>query len=88
MRRAGPTSLLASPPGLPLGGQLQPQLDNAAYGAKTPMCSFIAAMVIMICLLVLTPYLHNMPKVILASIVIAALCLVELDEVASLFHSK
>jgi anti-anti-sigma factor len=53
------------------------------------MCNFIAAMVIMICLLVLTPYLYHMPKMILASIVIvAALSLVEFPEFVYLFRTN
>jgi MFS superfamily sulfate permease-like transporter len=73
----------------PAVGSFSRSATNAAYGAKTPMCNFIAAMVVMICLLVLTPYLYYMPKVILASIVVvAALSLVEWPEFVYLFRTN
>ena len=73
----------------PAVGSFSRSSTNAAYGAKTPMCNLIAAMVIMVCLLVLTPYLYNMPKNILAAIVVvAALSLVELPEFVYLFRTN
>ena len=73
----------------PAVGSFSRSATNAAYGSKSPVCNFVTAMVIMVCLLVLTPYLYNMPKVILASIVIvAALSLTEWPEVVFLWKTN
>ena len=73
----------------PAVGSFSRSATNAAYGAKSPVCNFVTAMVIMICLLAMTQYLYNMPKVILASIVIvAALSLVEWPEFVYLLRKR
>ena len=73
----------------PAVGSFSRSATNAAYGSKSPMCNFVAAMVIMVCLLVLTPYLYDMPQNVLAAIVIvAALSLVEIPEFIYLFRTN
>ena len=74
-------------------GSFSRSSTTAAYGAKTPMCNLIAAMVVMVCLLVLTPYLYNMPKnpakmILAAIVVVAALSLIELPEFGYLFRTS
>ena len=73
----------------PAVGSFSRSAVNAAYGSKSPMCNLVAAMVIMVCLLVLTPYLYDMPQNVLAAIVIvAALGIVEVDEFPFLLRTN
>mmetsp|Transcript_76481 Transcript_76481/g.205982 ORF Transcript_76481/g.205982 Transcript_76481/m.205982 type:complete len:779 (+) Transcript_76481:128-2464(+) len=73
----------------PAVGSFSRSSTNAAYGSKSALCNLIAAIVIMICLLVLTPYLYHMPKCVLASIVVvAALALVEWPEFLYLWRTN
>eukprot|EP00292_Cryptomonas_paramecium_P033713 CAMPEP_0113704568 /NCGR_PEP_ID=MMETSP0038_2-20120614/26596_1 /TAXON_ID=2898 /ORGANISM="Cryptomonas paramecium" /LENGTH=709 /DNA_ID=CAMNT_0000629373 /DNA_START=591 /DNA_END=2720 /DNA_ORIENTATION=- /assembly_acc=CAM_ASM_000170 len=73
----------------PAVGSFSRSSTNAAYGSKSPICNLVAALVVLICLLVLTPYLYHMPKCVLAAIVVvAALALVEWEEFIYLWRTN
>lgn len=59
--------------GYPVAGGLSQSAVNDTAGAKTPLSLFFASGAIAICLLFLTGYLQNLPTVILAAIVLAAI---------------
>ena len=73
----------------PAVGSFSRSATNAAYGSKSPMCNFVAAMVILVTLEVLTPYLYCLPQNVLGAIVIvAAMGLVELPEFVYLYRTN
>ncbi|UWY29167.1 SulP family inorganic anion transporter [Flavobacterium sp. TR2] len=59
--------------GYPVAGGLSQSAVNDAAGAKTPLSLLFASAAIACCLLFLTPYLQNLPTVILAAIVLVAI---------------
>lgn len=59
--------------GYPVAGGLSQSAVNDTAGARTPLSLVFASITIAFCLLFLTGYLQNLPTVILASIVLAAI---------------
>lgn len=59
--------------GYPVAGGLSQSAVNDTAGARTPLSLVFASGAIAICLLFLTGYLQNLPTVILAAIVLAAI---------------
>ena len=75
--------------GYPITGSFSRSAINATYGSKTPLCNAVTSIVIMFSLLFLTNFFQNMPKNILAAIVIvAALSLLDVHEVIFLWRSS
>lgn len=58
--------------GFPIAGGLSQSAVNDKAGARTPLALIFASITIGVCLLYLTNLLHDMPKVILAAIVLVA----------------
>nr|WP_315151677.1 sulfate permease [uncultured Flavobacterium sp.] len=72
--------------GYPVAGGLSQSAVNDTAGAKTTISLVFASATIAFCLLFLTGFLQNLPTVILASIVLAAIRgLVDLDEIKHLY---
>ena len=62
---------------------------NDQAGAKTGLASIISAVLIIITLLFLTPYFYNLPKAILASVIMVAVFgLIDFKEAIHLFKSN
>jgi sulfate permease, SulP family len=58
--------------GFPVAGGLSQSAVNDKAGAKTPLALVFASITLTVCLLFLTNLLHNLPSVVLASIVLVA----------------
>ncbi len=72
--------------GYPVSGGLSQSAVNEKAGARTPISLVIASVAIGICLLFLTGLLKNLPTVILAAIVLAAIKgLVDIKEMKRMF---
>jgi len=69
----------------PVSGSFSRSALNLATGAKTGMSSIIAAAMVLLTLLVLTPLLHHLPKPVLAAIIIVAV--VNLVDVRSIHNA-
>jgi SulP family sulfate permease len=74
---------------LPVSGSFSRSALNVEAGARTPMANVVAAIVVGLCLLFLTPILSFIPVAVLgAIIVVAALGLLDLDEMRFLLRAK
>ena len=75
--------------GYPITGSFSRSATNANYGSQTPMCNTVTSVIIMFSLLFLTKLFQNMPRNILASIVmVAALSLLDPREAVFLWRSS
>lgn len=59
--------------GYPVGGGLSQSAVNDRAGARTPLALVFASLALAICLLYLTTFLENLPKAVLAAIVLTAI---------------
>ena len=66
--------------GFPVGGGTSQSLVNESGGAKSPLSGFIAAIVVLLVTLFLSPLLRHLPQPVLAAVVLVA--------VAGLFKAK
>ncbi|MBN2732841.1 MAG: sulfate permease [Balneolaceae bacterium] len=74
---------------IPTSGSFSRSAINEQAGAQTPFANIFSALVVIIALLFLTPLLYFIPMPALAAIIIvAALGLIDLDEVKYLFKTK
>lgn len=75
--------------GVPASGSFSRSAINEQAGARTPFSNIFSALVVIIALLFLTPLLYYIPMPALAAIIIvAALGLIDIDEVKYLFRAK
>ncbi|XP_050432664.1 sodium-independent sulfate anion transporter-like isoform X2 [Adelges cooleyi] len=75
--------------GLPGSGSFSRSAVNNASGVRTPMGSLYAGVLVIVALLVCTPYMYYIPKASLAAIIIAAvLFMVEVRVVRPIYRSK
>lgn len=75
--------------GLPVSGSFSRSAINEQAGARTPFSNIFSALVVIVALLFLTPLLYYIPMPALAAIIIvAALGLIDIDEVKYLFKAK
>lgn len=58
--------------GFPVAGGFSRTAVNHSAGARTPMASLVAAAVLTVAVLWLTPALHHLPKAVLAAVVVVA----------------
>jgi sulfate permease, SulP family len=58
--------------GYPVAGGLSPSAVNDKAGARTPLALVFASITLALCLLFLTGFLENLPKAVLAAIVLTA----------------
>jgi SulP family sulfate permease len=73
----------------PVTGGFSRTAVNYPVGARTGLASMIAAILVVLVLLFLTPLFHFLPKAVLAAIVLAAVMgLVDIREARHLFHLK
>jgi len=73
----------------PVSGGIARTAVNTEAGAKTPMASLFSALLILCTLLFLTPLFYNLPKTILASIILVAVYgLIDVKEAVFLYKSN
>ncbi len=73
--------------GFPVAGGLSQSAVNDKAGAKTPLAVLFASITLALCLLFLTNLLHDLPSVVLASIVLVAVSgLINVSEIRRLRH--
>jgi SulP family sulfate permease len=60
--------------GYPVAGGLSQSAVNDKAGARTPLALVVASMALALCLLFLTGALENLPKAVLAAVVLTAVC--------------
>ena len=60
--------------GYPVAGGLSQSAVNDKAGARTPLALVFASITLALCLLFLTGLLENLPKAVLAAVVVAAVC--------------
>lgn len=73
----------------PVSGGIARTAVNNEAGAKTPLSSFFSALLILCTLLFLTPLFYNLPKTILAAIILVAIYgLIDVKEAVFLFKSN
>lgn len=68
--------------GYPVAGGFGRSMVNFSAGARTPMASILTAAMVLLAVLFLTPLLHDLPKAVLAAIIVSAVA--NLIDVASL----
>ncbi|MDL9997526.1 SulP family inorganic anion transporter [Variovorax sp. J22P240] len=75
--------------GYPVAGGLSQSSVNDKAGAQTPLALVFASITIAICLVYLAPLLHNLPNVVLATIVLVAVKgLVDIPQLRALWRSS
>lgn len=73
----------------PVSGGIARTAVNNEAGAKTPMASLFSALLILATLLFLTPLFYNLPKTILAAIILVAIYgLIDIKEAVFLYKSN
>jgi sulfate permease, SulP family len=70
--------------GYPVAGGLSQSAVNDKAGAQTPLALIIASIALALCLLFLTGFLENLPKAVLAAVVLTAI--LGLFDFRALFH--
>jgi high affinity sulfate transporter 1 len=70
--------------GYPVGGGLSQSAVNDQAGARTPLALVFASATLALCLLFLTGFLENLPKAVLAAVVLTAI--LGLFDFPALFH--
>jgi SulP family sulfate permease len=79
--------LVAFGHGYPVAGGLSQSAVNEKAGAKTPLSLIFASVTLALCLLFFTGFLKNLPKAVLAAIVLMAIKgLINLKEIAHLWR--
>jgi sulfate permease, SulP family len=74
---------------LPISGSFSRTSVNDEFGARTPLANTVAAGVVGLTLILLTPLFHNLPMAVLAAIIIvAAIGLIDLKELRYFFRTK
>ncbi len=74
---------------LPASGSYSRSAINEQAGGKTPLTNVFTALIVVVTLLFLTPLLYYIPMPALAAIIIvAALSLIDIDEVKDMFIAK
>lgn len=75
--------------GYPVTGGFSRTAVNAQAGARTPVASLITAATVAVVLLVLTPLFHDLPRAVLAAIIMTAVFgLIDVAEVRHLWRVK
>ncbi len=83
----GANLLVAFGGGYPVAGGLSQSAVNDKAGAKTPLALVFASATLALCLLFLTGLVQNLPKAVLAAIVLVAVKgLIDVREMARLWH--